>query len=417
MVWSVTAIAGVSLAIWLYLVALRGGFWRADRRLDEDLAAPPAWPAVVALVPARDEAEVIGRSVAALLAQDYPGRFRIVLVDDHSRDGTAEAARHAAGSEGMAERLSVVAARALPAGWSGKLWALSEGLAHAEAAQLAGLDEAEAPYLWLSDADIEHEPDTLRRLVAKAEDQRLNLVSLMVALSCRGFWERLLIPPFIYFFQMLYPFAWVNDPRKGTAAAAGGCMLLRRDALARAGSFEAIRGELIDDCALARRIKDLPPTETEGAGGGGARGVWLGLTTTSRSIRPYRGLGEIRRMVARSAYTQLRHSPLLLLGTLIGLALTFLAPPLVGLSAELHGDKVAAIVGFSTWSLMALSAVPTYRLYRQPVWLAALLPLAAACYCAMTLESAFRHWRGAGGAWKGRVGPGAREVAQKPRDL
>ncbi len=414
MIWSVTAIAGVSLAIWLYLVALRGGFWRADRRLDEDLAAPPAWPAVVALVPARDEAEVIGRSVAALLAQDYPGRFRIVLVDDHSRDGTAEAARHAAGaagSEGMAERLSVVAARALPAGWSGKLWALSEGLAHAEAAV------PEVPYLWLSDADIEHEPDTLRRLVAKAEDQRLNLVSLMVALSCRGFWERLLIPPFIYFFQMLYPFAWVNDPRKGTAAAAGGCMLLRRDALARAGGFEAIRGELIDDCALARRIKDLPPTETEGAGGGGARGVWLGLTTTSRSIRPYRGLGEIRRMVARNAYTQLRHSPLLLLGTLIGLALTFLAPPLVGLSAELHGDKVAAIVGFSTWSLMALSAVPTYRLYRQPVWLAALLPLAAACYCAMTLESAFRHWRGAGGAWKGRVGPGAREVAQKPRDL
>ena len=417
MIWSVTAIAGLSLAIWLYLVALRGGFWRADRRLDEDLAAPPAWPAVVVLVPARDEAEVIGRAVAALLAQDYPGRFRIVLVDDHSRDGTAEVARHAAGAAVAAERLSVVAARALPVGWSGKLWALREGLAEAEAAQLAGLDEAETAYLWLSDADIEPEPDTLRRLVAKAEDQRLNLVSLMVALSCRGFWEHLLIPPFIYFFQMLYPFAWVNDPRKGTAAAAGGCVLLRRDALARTGGFEAIRGELIDDCALARRIKDLPPTETEGAGGGGARGVWLGLTTTSRSIRPYRGLGEIRRMVARNAYTQLRHSPLLLLGTLIGLALTFLAPPLVGLSAELHGDKVAAILGFSAWSLMALSAVPTYRLYRQPVWLAAFLPLAAAFYAAMTLESALRHWRGAGGGWKGRVEPGAREVAQKPRDL
>ncbi len=415
MIWSVTAIAGVSLAIWLYLVALRGGFWRADRRLDEDLAAPPAWPAVVALVPARDEAEVVGRSVAALLAQDYPGRFRIVLVDDHSRDGTAEAARHAAGAAGAAgaaERLSVVAARPLPAGWSGKLWALSEGLAHAETAQLAGLDEAEAPYLWLSDADIEHGTATLRRLVAKAENQRLNLVSLMVALSCRGFWERLLIPPFIYFFQMLYPFAWVNDPRKGTAAAAGGCLLLRRDALARAGGFEAIRGELIDDCALARRIKGLPSS-----GGSGARGVWLGLTATSRSIRPYRGLGEIWRMVARSAYTQLRHSPLLLLGTLIGLALTFLAPPLIGLSAELHGDKVAAILGFSTWSLMALSAVPIYRLYRQPVWLAAFLPLAAAFYSAMTLESALRHWRGAGGAWKGRVEPGARKVAQKPQDL
>ncbi len=216
---------------------------------------------------------------------------------------------------------------------------------------------------------------------------------------------------------MLYPFAWVNDPRKGTAAAAGGCMLLRRDALARAGGFEAIKGELIDDCALARRIKDLPPAKTEGAEGGGARGVWLGLTATSRSIRPYRGLGEIRRMVVSSAYTQLRHSPLLLLGTLIGLAINFLAPPLIGLSAELHGDNVAAILGFSTWSLMALSAVPTYRLYRQPVWLAAFLPLAAAFYSAMALESALRHWRGAGGLWKGRVEPNAREVAQEPQDL
>ncbi len=406
MVWGTTTLACVSLAIWLYLVALRGGFWRADRRLDEDLAAPPAWPAVVALVPARDEAEVIGRSVAALLAQDYPGRFRIVLVDDDSRDGTAEIALHTAEIAGATERLSVVAARPLPAGWSGKLWALSEGLA-----------QAEAPYLWLSDADIEHGPATLRRLVAKAEDRRLDLVSLMVALSCRGFWERLLIPPFIYFFQMLYPFAWVNDPRKGTAAAAGGCMLLRRDALARAGGFAAIKGELIDDCALARRIKDLAATKAERAEGDGARGLWLGLTATSRSIRPYRGLGEIRRMVVRSAYTQLRHSPLLLLGTLVGLALTFLAPPLIGLSVELHGGKAAAILGFSTWSLMALSAVPTYRLYRQPVWLAAFLPLAAAFYAAMTLESALRHWRGAGGAWKGRVEPGAREVAQKPRDL
>ncbi len=188
MVWSVTAIAGVSLAIWRYLVALRGGFWRADRRLDEDLAAPPAWPAVVALVPARDEAEVIGRSVAALLAQDYPGRFRIVLIDDHSRDGTAEVARHTAEAAGAAARLSVVAARALPPGWSGKLWALSEGLAHAEADQPAGPDQAEAPYLWLSDADIAHGPRTLRHLVAKAERENLNLVSLMVALSCRGFW-------------------------------------------------------------------------------------------------------------------------------------------------------------------------------------------------------------------------------------
>ncbi len=410
MVWGTTVLAGVSLAIWLYLVALRGGFWRADRRLDEDLQAPApeAWPAVVALVPARDEAAVIGRAIASLLAQDYPGPLQVVLADDDSSDATAKNARRAAEIAGRAERLHVVAARPLPAGWSGKPWALHEALARAAAVA------PEAAYLWLSDADIEHGPATLRRLVAKAEAERLNLVSLMVGLSCRGFWERLLIPPFVYFFQMLYPFPWVNDPGRDTAAAAGGCVLLRRDALARAGGFAAIKGELIDDCALARRIKGLPPAE---GAADGARGLWLGLATASRSIRPYRGLGDIWRMVARSAYTQLRHSPRRLLATLMGLALTFLAPPLVGLSAGLHGDNPAAIMGFTAWSLMALSAVPTYRLYRQPVWLASFLPLAAAFYGAMTLDSALKHWRGAGGAWKGRIGPAAPEVAQKPRDL
>ena len=400
MVWTVTAAAGVSLAIWLYLAALRGGFWRADRRLERDLPAPAAWPAVVALVPARNEAEVIGRSIPALLAQDYPGPLHVVLADDHSSDGTAEAAVRA-------PRLSVAAARPLPAGWSGKIWALDEGLIRARA--LA----PEAPYLWLSDADIEHDPTTLRRLVAKAESENLSLVSLMAALSCSGFWERLLIPPFVYFFQMLYPFAWVNDPDRRTAAAAGGCVLLRRSALARAGGFAAIKGELIDDCALARGIKELPrAANQEGAGG-----IWLGLAAESRSIRPYRGLGGIWRMVARGAFTQLRHSPLLLLGTLFGLALTFLAPPLIGLTASWHGSSVAAAVGLAAWSLMALTAVPTYRLYRQPFWLTAFLPLAAALYSAMTLDSALRHWRGAGGAWKGRVGPGVRTVERTRRDL
>jgi hopene-associated glycosyltransferase HpnB len=401
MLSGITTAAGVSLAIWLYLVALRGGFWRADQRLDQDPPAPDAWPAVVALVPARDEGEVIGRAVTALLAQGYPGPLHVVLADDHSADGTAEAALRAAQAAGQTRRLDVVAARPLPAGWSGKLWALEEGLGRAEAIA------PEAPYLWLSDADIEHGPATLRRLVAKAEKENLGLVSLMVALSCRGFWERLLIPPFIYFFQMLYPFAWVNDPEKQVAAAAGGCVLLRRSALARAGGFAAIKGELIDDCALARKIKDLPRAAKQE---GGAGGIWLGLATASHSIRPYRGLGDIWRMVARSAYTQLRQSPLLLLGTLLGLTLTFLVPPLIGLTAELHGDNLAAVIGFTTWSLMALSAVPTYRLYRQAVWQAAFLPLAAAFYAAMTLDSALRHWRGAGGAWKGRAAPGAREV-------
>ncbi len=406
--WGAPALAGLSLALWVYLLGWRGGFWRADQRLADDAAAPEAWPAVVALVPARDEAEGIGRAVASLLAQDYPGRLRVVLADDHSTDDTAAAASRAAQAAGAAERLDLVAARPLPAGWTGKLWALEEARAR------AGALCPGAAYLWLSDADIEHGPGTLRRLVAKAETERLNLVSLMVALSCRGVWERLLIPPFVYFFQMLYPFPWVNDPERRTAAAAGGCVLLRREALARAGGFAAIKGELIDDCALARRIKDLAPPH---GGETRARGIWLGLATGSRSIRAYRGLGGIWRMVARSAYTQLRHSPLRLAGALGGMALAFLAPPLVGLGAALHGGAVAALIGLAAWSLMALSAAPTYRLYRQPAWSAAALPLAALLYGAMTLDSAVRHWRGRGGAWKGRVRPAPREVARKRPDL
>jgi len=232
--------------------------------------------------------------------------------------------------------------------------------------------------------------------VGKAVAERRDLVSLMVALSCRGVWERLLIPPFIYFFQMLYPFPWVNDVRKRTAAAAGGCVLLRREALEQTGGFAAVKGELIDDCALARLIKHGPPP--------GGR-IWIGLATTAHSIRPYQGLGEIWRMVARSAYTQLRHSPVLLAGTLVAMVLTFLVPPGLVLTAPVHGDIPAALAGLAAWALMTASAWPTFTRYRQPFWLALLLPVAAAFYCAMTFDSAVRHWRGRGGAWKGRVHP------------
>lgn len=385
-----TGIGILSLAIWLYLIALRGSYWRAGERLETAYIAPPAWPAVVAIVPARNEAAVIGPAVTSLLTQDYPGRLDVVLVDDHSSDDTARIATQAAADAGRADAFCVVPARALPAGWSGKLWALAEGARHDE------LRTPGAEFLWLSDADIAHEPDNLRRLAGKALAERRDLVSLMVALSCRGFWGQLLIPPFVYFFQMLYPFPWVNNARKRTAAAAGGCVLLRRITLERAGGFAAIKGELIDDCALARLIKHGPPP------GGN---IWIGLATTARSIRPYQGLGEIWRMVARSAYTQLRHSPLLLAGTLIAMTLTFLAPPALVLTAPAHGDGPAAIVGLAAWVLMTASVWPTFTLYRQPIWLSGLLPVAAAFYFAMTFDSAVRHWRGRGGAWKGRVHP------------
>ncbi len=387
--------AVLSLAIWLYLVLLRGSFWRADQRLGKAEAALRDWPEALALVPARDEEPVIGAALTALLRQDYPGSLKVVVIDDGSRDATAAAARGAATRLDAADRLVLVTARPPPAGWTGKTWALSEGLTAAR--RLA----PDARYLWLSDADIAHGPRTLRRLVAKAETERLDLVSLMAELHCGGPWARLLIPPFVFFFQKLYPFAWVADPNRKTAAAAGGCVLLRREALAAAGDFAAVRGALIDDCALAAAVKPIARAR--------GRGIWLGLADDSRSLRPYRDLAGIWDMVARSAYTQLRHSPLLLAGTLVGMALTYLVPPLAVAAWPWHGATAAAVAGGAAWALMAAAFLPTLRLYRQPVWLAALLPVAALLYSLMTAASAWRHWHGRGGAWKGRVAAGTLE--------
>ena len=384
-----TVLAAASLAVWVYLLLGRGAFWRTRERPDGEPPARAAWPAVAAVVPARDEAGVIRESLSSLLTQDYPGPFAVVLVDDHSGDGTAAVARQAAHELGRADRLAVARARPLPEGWAGKVWALAEGVRVAE-----GL--APGPrYLWFTDADIAHDAANLRRLVAAAEGGDRDLVSLMVLLSCRGFWERLLIPPFVFFFQKLYPFAWVNDPGRRTAAAAGGCGLLRRDALARAGGLEPIQGENIDDSALPRRIK------AEGRPGGGR--IWLGLTRSARSVRPYAGLGEIWRMVARSAYTQLRHSPPLLAGTLAGMALTYLVPPLAALAYPLHGNAAAAALGLGAWALMALAFAPTARFYGLSAVFALSLPVAAMLYSVMTFDSARRHAQGRGATWKGRV--------------
>jgi hopene-associated glycosyltransferase HpnB len=357
--------------------------------------AGDALPEVQAVVPARDEADVIARTLCALLAQDYPGRFAVTVVDDGSTDGTAEAARAAiaelgaagegrAAGESRAERARVVAARSRPAGWTGKVWALAEGVA---AARASG---ARPAYWWFSDADVEHAPDTLARLVATARGERRDLVSLMVALHCRSGWERLLIPAFVFFFRLLYPFAWVNDDRRATAGAAGGCVLLADDALLRIGGVERIAGELIDDCALAAAVK--------GSGGG----LWLGLATRSRSVRPYGSLDAIWAMVARSAYTQLRHSPALLAGTVAGMVLLYAVPPVAAVGGALARRGDVVLPGALAWGLIALAYVPTLRLYGVPRAQALALPLAAGLYTAMTLDSARRHARGRGGTWKGR---------------
>ena len=368
-------LAALSLSIWLYLLFGRGLFWLARERDDRNEPAEPStWPAVVAVVPARDEADVIARSIGSLLAQDYPGEFRVVLVDDQSGDGTADVARKLAD----AGRLEVLCGAHLPRGWVGKMWAVSQGVARAS--------QAGPEYLLLTDADIGHQPDNLRKLVARAEAGRLALVSLMVRLHCRTWPERLLIPAFVFFFDMLFPFGWVNDPRRKLAAGAGGCMLVRRTALEAAGGIGTIKDAIIDDCALAGRLKRQGP-------------IWLGLTLRAESLRPYKDFNEIARMVSRSAYAQLRYSPWLLGGTLLGMALTYLAPAALALS--LHGW--AAALGALTWLLMAVSFQPMLRLYGlSPLWGLA-LPLIGALYTLFTVQSAVQVWRGRGGLWKGRA--------------
>jgi hopene-associated glycosyltransferase HpnB len=395
MSWDLSWVAAVALLpalAWLYLLLAHGRFWLADQRLPQAGGTRAAWPSVVAIVPARNETAVVGEAVRSLLMQDYPGSFHVVVVDDGSSDGTAEVAQRAGAESQRSERLLVVAAGAREPGWVGKLWAQESG-------RRAWRERAQAPdYWWLTDADIGHAPEMLGRLVAKAEEERRALVSLMVLLWCRSLWERLLIPPFVFFFQKLYPFPRVNDDRSRLAAAAGGCMLLRADSLREAGGLARIKDALIDDCALAALIKPVARQQN--------RGLWLGLTKKSRSLRPYRGLSEIWLMVARSAYTQLRHSPLLLLATLVGMALIYLVPAAVLLSAPWHEDLVAALLGLAAWLVMALAIGPTQRLYGQSWFWGLSLPLAALLYGAMTFDSARRHWHGRGGTWKGRVGAG-----------
>ena len=408
------ALGGLALAIWAGLCAT--GFWLCGEREDRvDLLEPREWPDVAAVVPARNEADVIARSLGSLAAQDYPGQFRIMLVDDSSDDGTGGIARSlkspSSSGEGLGvgsvrrtqrwmyptaptptpplkrrgARVTVLNGKPLAPGWTGKLWALSQGIA-----------EAGTPrYLWLTDADIEHAPDTLRRLVTIAEGKQRKLVSFMAELHCRTWPERALVPAFVYYFMILYPFNWVN--RSGPfAAAAGGCVLVEREALAAAGSIAAIRGALIDDCALGALLKRQGP-------------IWLGLTHRSRSIRPYRSAGEVGAMIARSAYAQLRYSPLLLAATVAGLVLMFGGPVWLAL----FGQGSARIMGAVAFVLMALMVQPLLRFYRRsPLW-GLVQPLVAAFYTGCVVWSAWQHWRGRGGMWKGRAQAKAQSVTSR----
>jgi hopene-associated glycosyltransferase HpnB len=369
-----SSIAALSLIIWLFLIAARGRFWRGTLPNVPTAASAPT-PRIAVIVPARDEAGVIVQTIQSLLAQNYPGPLRIFVVDDHSSDGTPNLVRSAKAHD--PERLTLISCSSLPPGWTGKMWALSQGVQQAS--------EFHPDYFLFTDADIVHAPDSVSSLIALAQAGDCDLVSMMVKLRCDSLAERALIPAFVYFFFMLYPPEWVNSGKQKTAAAAGGDILVRADALARIGGIAAIRNELIDDCALAREIKRSGT-------------IWLGVTERARSMRPYNSFGIIGRMISRNAFYQLRHSIWLLIGTILGLAVTYVAPPIL----LFHGGW-ATLLAAIAWLLMTLSFLPMVRFYSlSPLW-APVLPVIAVFYAGATIHSALQYWMGRGGEWKDRV--------------
>lgn len=376
----------LSLVIWLFLILFWGQFWRINHLLeatpDKDIDNNTL-PTVCVVIPARNEADVIAISLRSLLLQDYPGNFTIFLVDDQSSDGTANIAQGVAYALDKTQQLQIISSPPLPPGWTGKLWAMAQGV------QTASLLKPD--YFLLTDADIEHHPSNLRRLVAKAESQKLDLVSIMVRLRCQSFWEQLLIPAFVFFFQKLYPFSWVNNPKKAIAAAAGGCILIHKEALNRIGGLQVIRQALIDDCSLAKAVKS-----TKGR-------IWLGLSVLTYSLRPYDSLKTIWDMVARSAYTQLNYSPFLLLGSLLGMTLVYIVPPVGIILGLVFGNWTITLTSVIGYLLMTFAYFPIIRFYKCSSAFAFSLPIISFMYTCMTLDSALQHWQGRGGAWKGRV--------------
>ena len=411
----------LSLAIWIGLISWRGQFWRTDQQLEVAETDLKDLPAVCAVIPARNEAELLPITLRSLLVQDYPGSFTVFLVDDHSTDGTAQIAKQTAQALALDQQLQIIAAKPLPAGWTGKLWAMEQGIQAVETLHATSLHPPE--YVLLTDADIEHNVANIRQLVTKALLEDLDLVSVMVRLRCESMWEQLLIPAFVFFFQKLYPFRWVNDPNKPTAAAAGGCILIRLEALRRIGGIQVVRNALIDDCALAGAVKRVGEVggdkgDEGDEGDEGDKGdkltsssssspssgrIWLGLSALTKSLRSYPTLTTIWDMVARTAFTQLNYSPFLLLLTLVGMTLIYIVPPVGAILGGLTGNWLLAATGLLTWVLMTLAYLPIVRFYKCSPWLACCLPAIAFLYTLMTLDSARRHWQGRGGAWKGRV--------------
>ena len=377
-------LTGLSLLIWIILVTSRDGFWKTDQRLPDvgDFFQTHPAPPIVVVIPARNEAEMLPQSLRSLLKQTYPGKFSIVIVDDHSSDNTFQVARDLSQETDM--EVVLVRGETLPEGWTGKLWALEQGL------RVAATLKPE--YVLLTDADIFHGSTSLTTLVHQAVAQHCDLVSLMVRLRTKSFWERALIPAFVFFFAKLYPFRAVNNPNRSIGAAAGGCSLIRWAALEKIGGLASIRGALIDDCTLGQALKRNG-------------NIWLGLTTDTLSLRPYDSLASIWAMVSRSAYAQLNYSPLLLVGTVFGMAVVY-GMPIVGLGfGWMQRDVWVFAMALLSYGLMTWAYLPIVRFYQQPSWMSLGLPGVAVLYLLMTLDSARQSMQGKGGAWKGRVYP------------
>jgi hopene-associated glycosyltransferase HpnB len=376
---ALTIVAAVPVLIWLYLLTARGGFWRIGRHFPDPRPETLPEATIVAVIPARDEAECIGDAVRSLLVQRLGTPIRIIVVDDGSTDGTADKAEEAADQLGKADYLTVIRGQPLAPGWTGKLWAVSQGVAQAE--------RFSPDYLLLTDADIRHEPWSITRLILTAENKGCDLASCMVKLATHSTAEKALIPAFVYFFLQLYPPRWIYSPKLKTAGAAGGCVLIRPGTLKRIGGIAAIRNQVIDDCALAQAVKR-----------NGGR-VWMGLTDESQSIRSYGGFAGVAQMIARSAFNQLEHSSVLLVLTIAGLFFTYCLPLLLLLSHK----PLPVVLGGTAWILMTVTYWSMVRFYRQAGLRSLLLPCIAVFYATATVQSALQYWRGTGGTWKGRI--------------
>lgn len=368
----------LSLILWLILFFFRGGFWCADQIIETEVENLETWPSVGIVIPARNEEKYITTALESLISQNYPGRFQITVVNDNSDDDTLGAIKKI-----KDQSITVLNGSPLPKSWTGKLWALKQGIEN------SNKNNPDLDYYLLTDADVKHSPETLRTLVAKAEQENLKLISLMVLLNCSYFWEKLLIPAFVFFFQKLYPFRWVNNPTKSAAGAAGGYILIRRPALESAGGVDTIASEIIDDCAIGQMIKQTGS-------------IWLGLTKDVKSLRNYSNLSEIWAMVIRTAFVQLNYSITSLLVTISGMIIIYLIPPFTLVLGILLGEEFLISLAIICWIIMTTAYLPTHQLYKRPAWEALLLPIAAIIYSMMTIDSARRYWTKKHPSWKGR---------------